>query len=156
MSRTDFYYDPKAPAANSIKAAVSALIRNARGEILLIHRTDNSKYSIPGGELEVGETPAQAVVREVKEETGIDVKVTGLIGVFSDPEHVIAYDDGEVRQEFSICFRADPIGGELRTSSESKAVKWVAPDALQALDIHPSIKLRLDRGLEDRAEPYFT
>ncbi|MFI6867577.1 NUDIX hydrolase [Nocardia sp. NPDC050406] len=156
MSRTDFYRDPNAPKANTIKVAVSALVRNERGQILMIHRTDNSKYSIPGGGLEVGETPARAVVREVKEETGIDVTVTGLVGVFSNPEHVIAYDDGEVRQEFSICFTADPLGGELRTSSESKAVSWVAPEDLDALDIHPSIWLRIEQGLDDRAEPYYT
>ncbi|WP_067531097.1 NUDIX hydrolase [Nocardia crassostreae] len=155
MSRIDFFNDPEAPRANSIRVAVSAVVRDDAGRLLLIHRTDNSRHSIPGGGLEIGETPVQAVVREVKEETGIDVVVTGLVGVFSNPDHVIAYDDGEVRQEFSVCFRADPIGGALRPSAESKAVEWVAPDELAARDIHPSIRLRIDRGLEYRAEPYY-
>ncbi|MEU1205493.1 NUDIX domain-containing protein [Nocardia sp. NPDC005825] len=156
MSRTDFYHDPKAPRANTIKVAVSALVRNERGQILMIHRTDNGKYSIPGGGMEVGETPAQAVIREVEEETGIDVIVTGMIGVFSNPEHVIAYDDGEIRQEFSICFTADPVGGQPRTSTESKAVEWLALNDLETRDIHPSIMLRIRRGLEGPAEPYYT
>ncbi|MFI1920537.1 NUDIX hydrolase [Nocardia sp. NPDC020380] len=156
MSRTDFYEDPNAPKANSLKVAVSALVRNEHGQVLMIHRTDNGKASIPGGGMEFGETLTQAVVREVEEETGIDVAVTGLIGIFSNPEHVIAYDDGEVRQEFSICFTADPIGGELRTSTESKAVGWVEPGDLVNLDIHPSIWLRIERGLEGHAEPYYT
>ncbi|MFJ4649802.1 NUDIX hydrolase [Nocardia sp. NPDC088792] len=156
MSRTDFFHDPNAPKANSIKVAVSALVQDGQGRILMIHRTDNDKYSIPGGGMEVGETPAQAVVREVEEETGIHVTVTGLVGVFSNPDHVIAYDDGEVRQEFSICFTADPIGGELRTSTESKAVEWIAPDDLDTRDIHPSIKLRIESGLTSRTEPYYT
>ncbi|MFF0613241.1 NUDIX hydrolase [Nocardia tengchongensis] len=156
MSRTDFYQDPSAPKANSLKVAVSALVRNDRGQVLMIHRTDNGKASIPGGGMEFGETPSQAVVREVEEETGIDVVVTGLIGIFSDPEHVIAYDDGEVRQEFSICFTADPVRGNLRTSSESKAVDWVEPDDLKNLDIHPSIWLRIERGLGNHNEPYYT
>lgn len=156
MSRTDFYHDPQAPRANTIKVAVSALVRNERGQILMIHRTDNDKYSIPGGGMEVGETPAQAVVREVEEETGIDVTVTGMVGVFSNPEHVIAYDDGEVRQEFSICFTADPVGGQLRTSTESKAVEWLALNDLETRDIHPSIMLRIRHGLEGPAEPYYT
>lgn len=51
------------------------------------------------------------VVREVKEETGIDVEVVGLVGIYTDPGHVSAFGDGEVRQEFSLCFRARAVGG---------------------------------------------
>lgn len=156
MSRTDYFEDPTAPVANSLKVAVSALVRNKLGQILMIHRADSRKDSIPGGGMEVGETPARAAVREVKEETGIDITVTGLVGVFSNPQHVIAYDDGEVRQEFSICFTAEPVGGELRTSTESKAVGWIEPESLVNLNIHPSIRLRIERGLEGHPEPYYT
>lgn len=156
MSRTDYFHDPAAPAPNSIKVAVSALVQDGQGRILLIRRSDNGKYSVPGGGLEAGETVAQAVVREVREETGIEVDVTELVGVFSNPEHVIAYDDGEVRQEFSICFRAQPIGGKLRTSEESSEVEWVRPAELSERDIHPSILLRIQKGLESSDSPYFT
>jgi mutator protein MutT len=156
MSRTDYFHDPAAPAPNSIKVAVSALVQDDQGRILLIRRSDNGKYSVPGGGLEAGETVAQAVVREVREETGIEVDVTELVGVFSNPEHVIAYDDGEVRQEFSICFRAQPIGGSLRTSEESPEVEWVRPAELSERDIHPSILLRIRKGLEGSDGPYFT
>ncbi|WP_280253807.1 NUDIX hydrolase [Nocardia abscessus] len=156
MSRTDYFRDPDAPSANSIKVAVSALVQDDKGRILLIRRTDNGKYSIPGGGLEAGETVTEAVAREVREETGIEVAVTRLVGVFSDPDHVIAYDDGEVRQEFSICFRAEPVGGALRRSEESSEVEWVTPDELPGRDIHPSIELRIRKGLEDKTAPYFT
>jgi mutator protein MutT len=156
MSRTDYFHDPTAPTPNSVKVAVSALVQDEQGRILLIRRSDNGKYSVPGGGLEAGETVAQAVVREVREETGIDVEVTELVGVFSNPEHVIAYDNGEVRQEFSICFRAQPIGGELRTSEESTEVEWVRPSELSDRDIHPSIQLRIRKGLEGTDSPYFT
>lgn len=156
MSRKDHYEDPEAPEANSIKVAVSAVVRDDANRILMIHRTDNDKYSIPGGGLEVGETVSQAVVREVMEETGIEVRVSAVVGIFSNPAHVIAYNDGEVRQEFSICFRVDPIGGELRTSSESKAVRWVSHEELASLDIHDSIRLRIERGLDDSGEIFYT
>jgi ADP-ribose pyrophosphatase YjhB (NUDIX family) len=156
MSRVDYFHDPDAPDANSIKVAVSAFVRDDRGRILMIRRTDNDKYSIPGGGLEAGETVTAAVIREVREETGIDVEVSGLVGIFSNPDHVIAYDDGEVRQEFSICFRADPIGGDLCTSSESKEVLWIAPQDIPSLDVHPSIALRIERGLEQTDGPFFT
>lgn len=154
--RTDYLNDPAAPAANSLKVAVSAFVQDEAGRILMIHRTDNDLFSLPGGGMEVGETVAEAVVREVAEETGIDVRPTEVIGIFSDPGHVIAYTDGEVRQEFSICFAADPIGGTPRTSSESKAVQWVAPTDLGDLHIHPSMRQRIDRGLRTSGRTYFT
>lgn len=156
MARIDHYRSPDAPAANSIVVAVTAFVQDEAGRLLLIRRTDNDLYAIPGGALELGETLTQTVQREVMEETGIAVKVTGLIGIYSDPEHVIEFTDGEVRQEFSICFRADPTGGDLRTSNESKEVLWVAPAALDGLNIHPSIRLRIRHGLEERAEPYYS
>ncbi|GAA0614369.1 NUDIX domain-containing protein [Kutzneria viridogrisea] len=156
MSRVDHYNDPNAPQANSLRLAVSAFVLDDAGRLLMIRRTDNDRYAIPGGGHEVGETVAQAVVREVEEETGIDVEVTGLIGIYSNPAHVIAYDDGEVRQEFSLCFRASPTGGQLRTSSESSEVEWVERECLDELNIHPSIRLRIGHGFEDRQQPYFT
>jgi ADP-ribose pyrophosphatase YjhB (NUDIX family) len=156
VARTDHYRDPEAPKANSIVVAVTAVIQDEHGRVLMIRRTDNDLYAIPGGAQEIGETISGTVVREVKEETGIDVQVTGLIGVYTDPEHVIAFTDGEVRQEFSICFRAEPTGGEPRTSSESKEVLWIDPADLDDLNVHPSIRLRITHGLDQRSEPYFS
>lgn len=154
-SRVDYYHDPDAPSANSIVVAVTAFIQDATGRLLMIRRTDNDLYAIPGGAQEIGETISQTAIREVQEETGILVEVTGLIGVYSDPEHVIAFADGEVRQEFSLCFCARPIRGEPRTSSESKEVLWVEPAKLDDLNIHPSITLRIQHGFEQRAKPFY-
>jgi ADP-ribose pyrophosphatase YjhB (NUDIX family) len=156
MARVDHFHDPNAPQPNSIAVAVSAFVLDEYGQLLMIRRTDNDLYSIPGGQLELGETLTQTAVRELAEETGIDIEVTGLIGIYSNPEHVIEYSDGEVRQEFSICFRARPIGGSLRTSNESKEVHWVEQDLLPELTIHPSIRLRIQHGFDDRPEPYYT
>jgi 8-oxo-dGTP pyrophosphatase MutT (NUDIX family) len=156
LPRVDHYNDPNAPQANSIRVAVSAFVLDDAGRLLMIRRTDNDRYAIPGGGQEVGETVAQAVVREVAEETGIDVTVTGVIGIYSNPAHVIAYDDGEVRQEFSLCFRATPTGGKPRTSNESSEVEWVTRERLDELNIHPSIRLRIGHGFDGRQAPYFT
>jgi 8-oxo-dGTP pyrophosphatase MutT (NUDIX family) len=155
MARTDYYHDPNAPTPNSIVVAVTAFVQDDAGRILMIRRTDNDLYAIPGGAQDAGETITQTVIREVEEETGITVEVTGLIGIYSDPGHVIAFSDGEVRQEFSICFRARPIGGELCTSFESKEVLWAALENLEKLNIHPSIWVRIRHGLEHRTQPYF-
>ncbi|MFS8098154.1 NUDIX domain-containing protein [Lentzea alba] len=155
MARTDHYHDPNAPKATNIVVAVSAFVQDEHGRLLMIRRTDNDLYSIPGGAQDVGETIGHTVIREVKEETGIDVEPTDIIGVYSDPNHVVSYTDGEVRQQFSICFRAQHVGGERRTSDESSEVHWVSRRDLNALNIHPSIRLRIEHGFADRSVPYF-
>ncbi|MET8686312.1 NUDIX domain-containing protein [Streptomyces sp. NPDC004732] len=155
MSRVDYFRDPNAPQANSVVPSVTAVVLDDAGRLLLIHRTDNGLWALPGGGHDIGERIGDTVVREVAEETGIDVVVDGITGLYTDPEHVLAYDDGEVRQQFSICFRAHPVSGSLRTSSESKEVRWICPTDLSGLDIHPSMMLRIRHGLdESRQEPY--
>ena len=155
MGRQDYFDDPDAPKANSVVPSVTAVIVNELGQLLLIHKTDNDLWALPGGGHEAGETIAETVVREVREETGIDVQVVDLVGLYTDPRHVMAYDDGEVRQQFSICFHARPVGGSLQTSAESKEVRWVAPHELDDLNIHPSMRLRITHGLDaSRTKPY--
>jgi ADP-ribose pyrophosphatase YjhB (NUDIX family) len=156
MARVDYYNDPNAPKANSIAVAVSAFIQDDEGRILMIRRTDNDLYAIPGGQLELGETLAQAAVREVREETGIECEVTEVIGLYSNPNHVIAYDDGEIRQEFSICFRAMLVGGELCASDESKDVRWLPVEKLDDINIHTSIRLRINHAISGGGEVFFT
>ncbi|MBO0883474.1 MAG: NUDIX domain-containing protein [Mycobacterium sp.] len=156
MARKDYYRDPSAPQANSIVVAVTAFVLDDADRVLMIRRTDSGLYAIPGGQQEIGETISQTVMREVKEETGIDVEPTQVTGIYTDPDHVIAFSDGEVRQEFSICFTARMVGGQPRISDESSEVLWVAPDELDSLNIHPSIRLRIDHGYERRAQPYFS
>ncbi|QEU95157.1 NUDIX hydrolase [Streptomyces kanamyceticus] len=154
MARIDYVNDPNAPKANSIVPSVVAVAVNEAGEVLLIHKTDNDLWALPGGGVEVGESVADAAVRETKEETGFDVEVTGLVGLYTNPGHVMAYDDGEVRQQFSICFTARIVGGEPRTSSESKEVAFIAPERLSELSIHPSMRMRIEHGLANRSQPY--
>ncbi|MCC3767365.1 NUDIX domain-containing protein [Streptomyces sp. UNOC14_S4] len=155
MARTDYFRDPRAPKANSVVPSASAVVLDDAGQLLIIHKTDNDLWALPGGGHDIGESIADTVVREVREETGIEVEIERLTGVYTDPQHVMAYDDGEVRQQFTICFRARPTGGAVRTSSESKEVRWVAPPELANLDMHPSMRLRIEHGMdESRTSPY--
>jgi 8-oxo-dGTP pyrophosphatase MutT (NUDIX family) len=117
-------------------------------------RADNDLWALPGGAMDFGETIGQTAVREVHEETGYRVEIEGLVGIYTDPRHVIEYTDGEVRQQFNICFAARLVGGELRGSDESTDVRWVAPDALDTLQIHDTTRLRLQHFLERRVKPY--
>lgn len=154
MARIEHFNDPTAPKANSIVVAVTAFALDEQGRVLLIHRTDNDLWALPGGAQEFGEYVAQTAVRETQEETGVHIEVTGVVGIYTNPNHVVEYSDGEVRQQFSICFRARPVGGEPRPSDESSEVEWVRQDALDTLSIHPSMRLRIDHGYANRAEPY--
>lgn len=156
MARTDYLDDPNAPKATSIVIAASAFVLDDRGRLLMIRRTDSGLHALPGGRHELGETMTGTAIRETQEETGITIAVTGLIGIYSNPDHVVEFSDGEVRQEFSICFRADPVSGQPRDSDESSEVRWVDPAELPILDIHPSIRLRIEHGFERRPVPYFT
>lgn len=156
MPKTDYLNDRSAPTANSLVVAVTAIIVDDAGRLLMIQRADNGLWAIPGGGQEIGETSSQAAVREVKEETGIEVEVTGLVGIYSDPHHVIAYDNGEVRQEFSICYRGRPIGGHPTVSDEATSVKWIYASELGDLDIHPSMRFRITHGLIPDGAPYLS
>jgi ADP-ribose pyrophosphatase YjhB (NUDIX family) len=104
VRRVEHLNDPSAPAANRLVPAASAIVVDQDGRILLHRRTDNELWSIPGGGMEVGERIAATVVREVKEETGLKVEPETLVGIYSNPQHVVEYGDGEVRQQFSVCF----------------------------------------------------
>lgn len=126
--RIDYLDDPTAPPANSLVPSVIVLVVDDDGRILTIERTDNGWWSIPGGAVELGESVAQAAVRETEEETGIACEITGLVGIYSDPGHVIHYtSNDEVRQEFGILLTARPVGGSPRISSESSRVEWLDP-----------------------------
>ncbi|GAA4411281.1 NUDIX domain-containing protein [Fodinibacter luteus] len=154
MTRIDYVDDPHAPKANSVVPSVVAVVLNEQSRVLLIHKTDNSLWALPGGGHEIGESIVDTVVREVKEETGYDVEVETITGTYTNPRHVMAYDDGEVRQQFSIAFRARLVGGEACTSSESSEVVWVRPEELDGLDMHPSMRMRIQHALEERSTPF--
>lgn len=154
VARIDYVDDSGAPAANSVVPSVVAIVRDERGRVLLIHKTDNDLWALPGGGHDIGESIIDTVVREVEEETGYDVEVETITGTYTNPRHVMKYDDGEVRQQFSIAFRARLIGGRAGTSDESSEVAWVDPQDLDDLDIHPSMRLRIQHALEDRDSPF--
>lgn len=143
MGRVDYYDDPNAPEPNSLVPAASAVVVDATGRILLHRRRDNEKWALPGGKMELGESLAGCAVREVREESGLDVEPIGLVGVYSDPKHVFAYDDGEVRQEFSVCFQCRIVGGTLTVSDESYEVQFFDADGVENLPMVDSIRLRV-------------
>ncbi len=112
--------------------AVSGLVRNSQGDILLV-RSPKRGWEIPGGQVENGESLVEGLKREIVEEAGITVEVGRLTGVYSNikiPSKVI------------FCFLCDYIDGSLTTSPESIEVEWVAQAAVLGHITHPAL---LDR-----------
>lgn len=151
MPRVDYYHDPSAPAANSLVVGSSAIVADDQERILLQRRKDSGNWALPGGTMDIGETLAQSAIREVKEETGFEVRIDRIIGIYSDPGHVFAYNDGEVRQEFSICLACTIVSGTLQVSSESTAVDFFAVADLPNLQMHESIRVRIRDYLDNKS-----
>ncbi|WP_305788365.1 NUDIX hydrolase [Symbioplanes lichenis] len=147
--RIDFYDDPTAPAATSLVPAANAIVVNDQRELLLIRRSDNGNWALPGGAMDLGESLPECAVRETSEETGIDVVITGLVGIFTDPRHVILYtSNGEARQEFSVVFSARPVGGTPTTSAETTEVRWFPEAEIDSLSMDRSMRMRIKHFLD--------
>jgi ADP-ribose pyrophosphatase YjhB (NUDIX family) len=135
--------------------SVNVVVTNDDGDVLLIRRTDNQNWAVPGGAIDLGESMVQAAVRETKEESGIDCSITGLVGIYTDPKHVILYtSNGEARQEFSILLTARATGGAPTPSDESSEVQWVPQADLGSYSMDRSMRLRIGHFLEGREGPY--
>ncbi|GID93308.1 NUDIX domain-containing protein [Amorphoplanes digitatis] len=152
--RRDYYHDPAAPTANSLVPGGSAVVVDDRGRVLLQRRTDSGNWALPGGTMDIGETLGQCVVREVKEETGLDIEITGLLGIYTDPQHVISYADGEIRQEFNVTYLGRVVGGAIAASDESTDVRFIDPADFHHIPIHESVRLRLRHHAEHHDRPY--
>lgn len=153
--RIDYYDDPAAPPANSIVPSVNVLIENEAGEILMIQRSDNGNWAIPGGAIDLGESLKQAAVRETLEETGITCEVENVLGIYTDPKHIVLYtSNGEARQEFSIVVTARATGGRPTTSNESTKVAWVSRSRLVDLQMDASMRRRIDHYLGGAITPH--
>lgn len=111
--------DAKAPLRPGASAAVLDGDR-----LLLTRRSDNGEWCMPGGGIDAGERPAEAAQREVLEETGLRVRVTGLLGVYSDPDLVVVYPDGNRVQILGVLFRAEVVEGTAGLSDEVTEVGW--------------------------------
>lgn len=143
MARRDYFYDPAAPKPNSIHPAAAVALFNSDGNILLLRRKDNDKWTMPGGTLDFGESLTDCAIREVREETGLEIRITALIGTYTDPHILIAYSDGEVRQEFTLVYAAKVESGQLKIDDESQEAAWVPLSSAVELPLAESQRRRL-------------
>lgn len=138
MGRIEYWNDPQAPQPNSLVPACGVLAADKNGRILLQRRRDTGQWAIPMGKMELGETPAQCAIRETQEETGVLTEITGILGIYSDPGHIIAYTDGEIRQEYEVILLGRPVSGTPTVNDEASDVGWFTPEDIKELDIHPT------------------
>jgi 8-oxo-dGTP pyrophosphatase MutT (NUDIX family) len=138
VGRVEYWNDPAAPKPNSLVPACGILAVDDLGRVLVQRRRDTGQWAIPMGKQELGETPSQCAIRETQEETGVLTEITGILGVYSDPGHIVAYTDGEIRQEWELILLGRPVSGSPAVNDEASDVRWVAVADLDSLDIHPT------------------
>ena len=153
--RQVYFHDTGAPEATAVVPSVFVAVRGRGGRLLLVRRCDSGAWEMPGGRVDVGETAVDAVVRETWEEAGIHVQVTGLVGLFSDPAHVIRAPSGETRQQFAIVFRGRSRGGVPRGDlHETSDAEWVPSAELPGRDIEPPVRAWIAHALAVDEPPY--
>ena len=148
MPIPDFVTDLRAGVGHDLLwlPGVSGVVIDADGRILLGRRADNGLWAVVSGILEPGEEPAVATVREVLEETGVEVEVVALTAVSSTD--VVRYANGDLAQYLDVCFWCRPVGGEAHVADdESTAVGWFEADALPD-DLMPTSQGRIRHTLE--------
>lgn len=126
---------------DDIRPGVAVIIMDEEKRVLLQKRSDVGLWGIPSGHVEPGETVAEAAIREVQEETNLQIHILKLVGVYSEPNsQVFKYPNGRMVHFITTCFLAEVIGGQLRcNSSESLDVRFFPITDLPSglLDMHP-------------------
>jgi 8-oxo-dGTP diphosphatase len=154
-TRRVYFRDPAAPAATVVVPSVFIAVRNPKGHLLLVCRCDIGAWELPGGRVDVGENAVDTAVRETAEEAGIRVHVTGLVGLFTDPDHLVSSPGGEVRQQFVVLLHGRAEGGVPRGDlSETSAAAWVDVADLPGLLIEPPVRGWIGHALSGDGQPY--
>ncbi len=129
-----------------IMPSVTGLVFDESDRVLLIKHTDVNRWVLPGGSIEPGETPANAVVREVWEETGLQVKPISICGVFGGPDFKVTYSNGDQVSYIMTVFACDIIGGTIRRESdEASDAKFFTPEEWTKLEILPWVRIVLNK-----------
>ena len=149
---TQVFYGPRLGKEGKIRLGTSAIIFNGAGKFLLTQREDNGQWCLPGGAVESGESLAEACEREVFEETGLQVRVKRLVGVYSHSDQLVVYKDGNKAQIVAIHFEAEIVGGGLRLSSETMDFGYFTLEETERLEMLGRHRERIIDSLRYQAE----
>ena len=144
-------YGERIGKLGSIFVGCSAHVLDPKGEnVLLTRRTDNGLWCLPGGRMEPGESAPEACAREVWEETGLQVSVGRLIGIYTSPHLLVEYADGNRFQIVALHFEAETIGGTLGISDETTDYGYFSPAEIRSLDMMEHHLERISDGFASR------
>ena len=150
---TQVLYGDRLGKEGQLRTGCSAVIFNEdRTKALLTRRTDNGLWCIPGGAMEAGESAAEACIREVWEETGLQVHVKRLIGVYSNPNQLVVYPDGNKVHIIVMSFEVEIVGGELGLSNETTEAGFYSVQEMETMPMHGKHKERVEDALLNLAE----
>jgi len=150
---TQILYGDRLGKEGQLRFGCSAVIFNeTRTKALLTRRTDNGLWCIPGGAMESGESAAEACIREVVEETGLRVSVKRLVGVYSNPNQLVVYPDGNKVHIVVMSFETEIIGGELGLSNETTDAGFFSVKEMETMPMHGKHKERVEDALLNLAE----
>lgn len=123
--------------------AAGGFVTNEKDEILLVKTRRDGHWVFPGGQIEVGENLIEGVIREVKEESGMDVTVSHLVGVFSNTATYEGHSGVKiVPTKVMFDFVCEPVGGEFNTSDETSDVRWVRKEDVLNMISAPALRTR--------------
>ena len=133
---------------------VAGIVRDADDRVLFIRRADNGKWGLPAGAIDPGETPADAVAREVREETGLEVRPARIAGVFGGAGFRVRYENGDEAEYTVIVFDCEVVGGALSPiDGEALELRYFAPEEAPQLQVaYPRSLLRPPRSSTEPPE----
>lgn len=149
---TQILFGPRLGKEGKLRLGCSAAIFDEQGRILLTRRTDNGQWCLPGGGMESGESAAEACEREVFEETGLHVQVKRLVGVYSHPDQLVIYPDGNKAYIVALHFVVEVTGGEAGLSDETTDVRYFTLEEVQAMELFGRHKERILDTLENHTQ----
>jgi len=152
---TQVLYGDRLGREGELRTGCSAVIFDeTRTKALLTRRTDNGLWCIPGGGMEAGESVAEACIREVWEETGLYVSVKRLVGVYSNPNQLVVYPEGNKAHIVVMSFEVEVVGGELGLSNETTEAGYFSMSEMETMPMHGKHKERVQDALVNQKEAF--
>lgn len=151
---TQIIYGERIARQGKIRLGCSATIFDEQHRVLLTKRQDNGQWCLPSGGMESGESAAEACEREVFEETGLRIRVKRLVGVYSHPDQLSIYPDGNKVQIVALHFEAEVTGGELGLSDETSDFGYFTMAEVNGLEILGRHKERIIDTLSGQSEAF--
>jgi len=132
----------------------ATIFDSSRRKVLLTRRTDNGLWCLPGGGMDPGESIAETCIREVREETGLEVHITRLTGVYSSPNWLTEYPDGSRVQIVALNFEAEVLGGNLTLNDEVSEFGYFTIQEIEKLEMIVHHRQRVIDAFELQPEAF--